>query len=711
MLKLSELKRLHDLGFSLLYLHQKQKRPIASSWTELPNQTWDEFKSEFNPKLNIGVRLGRHSKIGKKYLACIDVDVKEESARLPALAKLKELVGNERGFAEVRSGSGNGSRHLYCLTEKPFKMITIAKHPTWEICIYSTGRQMVLPPSVHPSGALYRWLNEEKLPALPTFDISEHEEIAEAKADERVLDFKAVDVDTSKLNPQMVKAIKSGDGVSDRSAMLLSVAMAMCRLHFTDNEILSVLSDPKNWISAAAYEHTQSNSRARAVKWLHKYTLKKARFETDIGRRFDDADIPLVPLSAEEAKKQVAEIEDDLDKKLPDLTKDHRPKATLRNLVHILESKHFMGGGLLGKNEFSQRIHFLRDTPYGGKAGRELTDQDDLELKLYLAKHYGFEPNKELCFEAHGSVAHKNRFHPVKTYLETLTWDKTPRLNGWLKSAFGANGPDEYLSAIGRKVLTAAVSRVFEPGCKFDHVMILEGPQGRGKSTALRMLASDKWFTDGLGDIQQKDVVDQMTGKWIIEMGELASIKKHDVETTKQFVSRQVDRVRMSYGRRSEDYPRQSIFVGSTNSEEYFSDETGNRRFWPVEINKADFKWIKKNRDQLWAEAVSLYQDCEELYLPEHLEAIANKEQAKRFVVDEWESEIKKLVGLTERDSGPQVKLTTTQVWRDITGASGDHPREYDCRRIGKVLRRIGFKRQAVRIEGQVTKGWVKSHV
>lgn len=714
-LKLNELKKLHDLGFSLLYLYEKDKRPLDKKWTTTPNKTWDEIENSFEKEYNVGVRLGEHSKIAGSggYLACIDVDIKNPSAKKKAYAELSKLTGG-KAFPTVRSGSGGGSLHKYFVSKKPFKMITIIKvKDEFEICLYSTGRQMVLPPSIHPDTEFkYAW--ENSMPTkgghFPVIDVSKYQVEKEDAAPIDDLNFKAVDVDlySTSLAVRFIKMIEDGIGVSDRSDDLFACTLAMCRVGFTDNQILSVLSKPENWIASAAYDHTQSNSRARAVKWLYKYTLKKARYETDIMRRFEGVKHPGM-MSDEEAEEVHEKLEDLSDKILPDLDKGGKPKNTLKNITHILESKAFMGGGLVGKDEFSNRIFFLKDTVYGGKKGQELTDQDDLELKHYLASHYRFEPGKELCYEAHAVVAHQNRYHPVRSYLETLVWDKTPRLDSWLKRAFGAVGPDAYVSAVGRKVLVAAVNRVYDPGVKFDHMMVLEGFQGKGKSTALRILAGDKWFTDGLGDIHQKDVVDQMMGKWIIEVGELASIKKSDVENVKSFITRQTDRVRMPYGRRSGDFPRQSIFVGTTNNDEYFSDETGNRRFWPIKINEADFKWLKKNRNQLWAEAVHKYEACENLYLEKEIEAIASKEQSKRYITDEWEASIKELVRKTKEDSGRLV-LTTTQVWRDITEMGGnEQPRDHDTKRVGKILRRLGFQRKTARVGGVLMKCWVKN--
>lgn len=707
-MRLSDLKPLHDAGLSLIYLHERDKRPLENNWTKNPNKTWKEIKNVFNSANNIGVRLGTYSHLlNSGFLCCIDVDIKHPSFKKAALKRLKEITGNQV-YAEVRSGSGNGSRHLYGVSNEPFKMIEIEKHKhQWEICAYSTGRQMVLPPSIHPSGAPYVWRTPLDLKNLAVFDPSlflEHSRRVKLGGEGAHLDFKAQEVDlySSKLPIPLIQMIEEGTGCSDRSASLLSLAMTMCRYGFTDNEILSVLSDPNHWIAHAAYEHTQSQSRARAVKWLHQYTLTKARYETDIMRRFEN--VPdLKPLTEKQVEKVEEEFQEEKNKILPDVDGHGKPKSSLRNLVHILD--HFLEGKLVGFNEFANRTVFLRDTPYGGKKGREVSDKDDLALKHYIACHYRFEPSKEICYEAHSIIAQKNHFHPVQNYLKKLKWDGVRRLDQWLVKAFKASGPSLYLQAISRKVLVAAITRVMEPGCKFDYVLVLEGHQGKGKSTALATLASPSWFTDGLGDIYQKDVVDQMTGKWLIEMAELASIRKVEIESVKAFITRQVDRVRPPYGRRSEDFPRQSIFIGSTNNSEYFSDETGNRRFWPVAISQINRDWLIENRDQLWAEAKMRYELGEAIYLSDELEVIAQREQEKRFDIDEWEVEIKKIV---IKEKGPET-FTSTEIWRALHITDGDgHPSKADTMRIAKIMVRLKFKRITQRVGGIPTKCWIK---
>jgi hypothetical protein len=708
-LKLNELKQLHDLGFSLIYLHPREKRPIGNAWTTGPRKTWNELKAEFDPSYNVGVRLGETSKLENGYLACIDVDVKDPKYKKEALTKLKGVVNGNgiQGAPVVLSGSGNGSRHIYVVSREPFKMVEIEKHKDkWEICAYSTGRQMVLPPSIHPNGEAYCWGGDKgSFPKLNEKLLKSHRESTAVTRDaESTGRFKAVDVDlySSKLDVATIKKITDGEGVQDRSAELLSIAMKMCRAKFTDNEILSVLSDENNWIADAAFEHTQSRDRSRAVKWLHKYTLLKARHETHPLRMFENQpDYSHLPRLTPKKTKKI--IKEEVSIQFPDIDGNSKPKTTLRNVIHGLEHK--VDKGIVGYNEFTNRPYFLKDTVYGGQKDRELAGTDDLALKHYLACHHRFEPAKETCFEAHTLLAQQYKFHPVKAYLESLEWDGVPRLDHWLFDAFRAEGPEDYIKAVGRKILCAAVARIYEPGCKFDYMTVFEGNQGEGKSMGLRELTGAQWFADSLGDIHNKDVVDQMMGKWIIEVGELDSIRGREAEAVKAFISRQVDRVRLSYERRAQDYPRQCIFIGSTNDQEYLTDETGNRRYWPIRVGLARREWLKANRDQLWAEAKYRYELGEKLYLSKDLELVARGEQEKRFEVDVWEVEVKKII----KDDEPGAIHTTTDLWRavNLTNAVG-HPPMNEAKRIGKIMRRLRYRRSTLRIDGVLSKCWVK---
>ena len=186
-----------------------------------------------------------------------------------------------------------------------------------------------------------------------------------------------------------------------------------------------------------------------------------------------------------------------------------------------------------------------------------------------------------------------------------MGWWLAP-LRTWLPRYLGADTDPEYLDAVGTAFLVSAVARIYEPGCQADHMLVFSGGQGIGKTRATQILGWP-WTTDSVPDLHSKDSAIHLQGVWLVEMAELAALRKSEIESTKAFISRRVDRFRPPYGKRTVEIPRQCVFVGTTNEATYLKDPTGNRRFWPVQIANVDFATLEKGRDKLWAEAVELY--------------------------------------------------------------------------------------------------------
>jgi predicted P-loop ATPase len=241
---------------------------------------------------------------------------------------------------------------------------------------------------------------------------------------------------------------------------------------------------------------------------------------------------------------------------------------------------------------------------------RPLTDGDVSQVQEWL-QHVGIPKiGREIMGQAIHLRAQERPFHPVRDYLDLLRWDGVNRLDSWLTRYMGAD-ESPYVKSIGRMFMIASVARVHEPGCKADYVLVLEGPQGAGKSRACEALGAP-WFSDSLPDVtRDKDASQHLRGKWIIEISELSALGRAEAEALKSFISRLVERYRPSYGREEAIEPRQCVFIGTTNRSTYLGDDTGGRRFWPIKVGLVDVAAIAADRDQLFAEAVAAYRSGE----------------------------------------------------------------------------------------------------
>jgi predicted P-loop ATPase len=312
----------------------------------------------------------------------------------------------------------------------------------------------------------------------------------------------------------------------------------------------------------------------------------------------------------------------------------------LRNDPQLVEAFAF--------DEMQQETMVIRSLPIapGGHAGeappKRLADDDVTRTQEYL-QHCGLPKiGREIVGQAIEARAREGRFHPIRDYLNRVEHDGEPRLNTWLKVYMGAEGGDNYLAAIGSMFLIAMVARIFEPGCKCDYMLVLEGEQGVMKSLACKVLAGEEYFSDDLGDMANKDAKQHVIGKWLIEESELANFTRATTETLKSFLSRTSEKFRPPYGKNQIVAPRQCVFVGTTNRGDYNKDETGARRLWPVKVvGRIDIEALKRDRDQLFAEAVERYRMAEHWWPDPDFEAeTIRPEQHERRSIDAWQQPI-----------------------------------------------------------------------
>lgn len=304
-------------------------------------------------------------------------------------------------------------------------------------------------------------------------------------------------------------------------------------------------------------------------------------------------------------------------------------KTTIDNIWLILENDPNLKDKF-ALNEFAGRSEVLANLPWSSfEKRRAWTDNDNQGLYWYFEKVYNISGNGKIdgALSLHSE---KHKFNDVRNYLTSLKWDGILRLDTLLIDYLGAENKP-YVRAVTRKAFTAAVARAMEPGCKYDTMLILSGPQGIGKSTLLDKM-SKGWFNDGIRTFEGKEASELLQGVWLVEIGELDAFRQTDVARIKQFLSLRTDRFRAAYGRHVKDIPRCCVFFGTTNTATFLRDRTGNRRFWPVDVGviphiKTVWEHLDNEIDQIWAEAVMRWRMGESLFLTGEIEEYAKVEQ------------------------------------------------------------------------------------
>ncbi len=396
-----------------------------------------------------------------------------------------------------------------------------------------------------------------------------------------------------------------------------------------------------------------------------------------------------------------------------------RPMAAVNNaLIAFRSAPEWLG--VLNFDLSSMNIVVKSAPPWEDKRTPPFnwTDSDDTRATAWLERR-GIMLKAATVAQAVHTVAQDYSFHPIRDHLAQLAWDGVERIDLWLESYLGVRAPDNvefeeaaktlgYIRAVAAKFLIGAIARVMQPGCKHDTCLILEGPQGARKSTALRTLF-EPWFTDDMPEIHTKDASMQTRGVWLIEFGELDNISKAEVSRIKVFMTRAVDRFRPPYGRRVIEAPRESVFAGTVNQQTYLRDETGGRRFWPIVCGTIDIESLAHDKDQLWAEALTRYREPGATWWLDDADVVRESadQQESRYEADPWQDLIEPWL-----DNPAQRFLTQTQpvepysTTRDSTTALeillhviGKRASEItlaDHARIGRSMRSLRWSRRRV---------------
>lgn len=414
----------------------------------------------------------------------------------------------------------------------------------------------------------------------------------------------------------------------------------------------------------------------------------------------------------------------------------------LKNLLLILNNDENLKGIVF--NQLSDDMEIKGEVPWSHPS-KFWRDADDAQLISYIDLTYGNFSARNYDI-AVSKVTDDRSYHPIKEFLASLPeWDEIPRVDTLLVDFLGAVD-NEYVRAVTRKTLVAAIARVMTPGCKFDTMLVLSGPQGKGKSTLIAKLCGD-WFNDSLllSDTKDKTAAEKLQGYWILEIGELAGLKKTDIETLRGFLSRQNDIYRAAFGRRATPHPRQCVFIGTTNADTYLRDITGNRRFWPVKVpggtDRGSWELTREEVEMIWAEALHYYKKGETLHLPKELEPIAVQEQKEAMEQDEregtirdylemllpenWESmtlyERRNFINGSEFEGSRKVgvkkrnRVCNMEIWCECFGKERGNLKRQDANEIAAIMSNIeGWKRPEGKMRFSiygVVKGYVRDEV
>jgi putative DNA primase/helicase len=379
------------------------------------------------------------------------------------------------------------------------------------------------------------------------------------------------------------------------------------------------------------------------------------------------------------------------------------PLATSNNVEVIMthaEWKGTLAYDAFGNTEVIRKALPWRDRERPQEDYEPWLGADDKRLLHWFGKKYEIKSGATIQ-NAFTEVAHMNRFHPIIDYVEAQKWDGVKRVDRIFIDYLGAEDTD-YVKEVTRKMFIAAVKRLYEPGCKFDYMLVLVGPQGAGKSTIIQMLAQ-RWFSDSLKTFETKEAGEHLQSAWIFEFGELAGMTKTEVDEIKQFITKRADKYRVAYDRVISDFPRKCVFFGTTNNMNFLKDPTGNRRFWPVTVNpnkriKDVFTQLSEYEiGQLWAEVLHAYRAGEDITLSPEIDRVASiiqglhmEDDPRVGVIQEWlDTPIQDEWG--EESDGQQLRdrVCAVQIWIECLGNKKGQMRPWEAREICDIMRRM----------------------
>lgn len=698
----SELTRLDALGFALHWILPNSKAPVESGWSQSPRHSLEYLKSSHRRGYGLGVVLGRKSQLSDgTYLANIDIDTKEKEAFGEALEALEEIFPGLHSSGTPAIKTGNGIR-LLVRTYEPYGIKTIYRserktkvfmptdkaknydpnlltakefaegwriRPAFEISFLGEGAQAVLPPSIHPDTQKpYVWLQDVHL--LEDIELLDSELIksnvfnnpAITKSAES-LNFQPVDYDLSRLQEKTIDKIRSGNiDNQDESSALFGLLSICWDAGYSEDEILSIFTDRENAMGHVAYRHAKTSSPERAAKWLKRYNLDKIiNKKKEAFGAIDDDLVEQMLRNHQESQELLKEQKDLLRGKDGKFKRKKTKKSDIARVPGIEYNKQgkiqasfgnckILLGPMLencvAHNTMRSAIEYVAAPVWSPEIklnSNASTQMELIAMKETLSDQHIVDFKLQTVFEVVSAYAKRNSFHPVVQELNNLPpWDGVPRVNTWLQQHFGAvHHPDYYTGDVFRKWLLASISRTYNPGTKFDWMIILEGPSGGGKNTFIQGLCGqDSWYCSDVPNIEfkQQDAILAVNDARIVHFEELTEFNRTAINVLKKFITKTSDSVRKPYERTRETLLRPCVFIGCTNDrEDYINDDTPEkRRFCPIIVGDLDFDQFKQDRDQIWAEALHMYNSAtikEPLYLEgqtlEYAKKLRNKKGRK----------------------------------------------------------------------------------
>jgi hypothetical protein len=634
------------------------------------------------PKANIGGRMGPESG-----LWALDIDgavggeslerLEQEYGRLPVTAK---------------HFTGRGVHYVFTMPSGVTFNRKIAAFPGIDAC--ADHGYIVLPPSMHELGVAYRIDGDEKPVSAPDWLV----ELITTKGEPASKKDPAPRAERSRRR-EPDSAARGGA----RSRVMGMVAAAVERITTREegdrnNEVVKSCYSIGGFLEAAGMTADDVAEQLEAACEIAEQPIAAVRRSLEAGAacpRELPEDRPFGRAAAEEPPpgEPLADDTPDhlvwgtLDRVTNEKTCAERCLATLPNAIKILNSDR-RWRGRIEHCEFTDRL--LLD-------GRSLQDHDEIEAVCWVARAYSVTFTTAQIHEAFVGVGHRNGFHPVQEYLESLKWDRKERLKTWLVDYAGCEPTADGLSEVyGVKWMIGAAARILNQGCQMDTVLVLQEPTGgEGKTSFVRALGTLDWTSDSALDMSSKDGAMKLQGIWLYELSELASLRRSEVESVKQFLTIRVDKYRPPYGRCVVERKRSVAFIGTTNEDTFLQGV--DRRFWVRRVVRPlDVPAVIRDRDQLWAEAVHRFKAGERWWLTREERALGDEDTECYRSADPWEESIARFL----RDRPDDTTVTTKDILDNCLKLEEAKKGRADEIRVGKILATMGYRRKRARVDG-----------